>query len=71
MLCDKIDEKVDAYVAGNLKHAAEAISLLWEASKKDRRTIPAPQSTSTSVRLFHRYHFTINTPRLFVVTASY
>lgn len=39
-LCDKIDKKVDAYVAGDLKHATEAMSLLWEVSKKDRSTIP-------------------------------
>jgi len=35
-LCDKIDEKVDAYAGGNLGHAAEAVSLLWEASQKDK-----------------------------------
>ena len=70
MLCDKIDEMVDAYVAGNMKHAAEAISLLWEVSKKDPRTIPAPKTSSTSVCLFYCCHFTTNTPRLFVVTTD-
>ena len=45
-LCDQIDEKVDAYAAGDLEHAAEAMSLLWEASKKGKSSTPAPQSTS-------------------------
>ena len=45
-LCDQIDEKVDAYAAGDLEHTAEAMSLLWEASKKDKSSTPAPQSTS-------------------------
>jgi hypothetical protein len=43
-LCDEIDEKVDAYASGDLKHAAGAISLLWEASKKSRQSIPASRS---------------------------
>lgn len=42
-LCDKIDEKVDAYAAGELKYAADAMSLLWEVSKKGKR----PVSTAT------------------------
>ena len=45
-LCDQIDEKVDAYVAGDLKHAAGAMSLLWGASKKDKYSTPAPRSAS-------------------------
>lgn len=51
-LCDKIDEKVEAYATGDLKHAADAMSLLWEVSKKGRRPGPVPisQSTSASVR---------------------
>ena len=45
-LCDQIDEKVDAYVAGNLEHAAEGMSLLWEASTKGKSSTPTPQSTN-------------------------
>ncbi|KAF9778364.1 hypothetical protein BJ322DRAFT_495081 [Thelephora terrestris] len=61
-LCDEIDEKVDAYVAGDLKHAAEAVSLLWEASK-DRRPIAVPQNTSIFVRPAPFYHLATNTFR--------
>lgn len=46
-LCDRIDEKVDAYATGGLEHAAEAITLLWEASKKNKCSVPVPQSTSS------------------------
>jgi len=49
-LCDKIDEKVDAYASGNLGHAAEAVSLLWEVSQKDRHPGPTARATNTSVR---------------------
>lgn len=45
-LCDKIDEKVDAYVAGELKHAAEAMSLLWEVSKRDKYSASDSQGSS-------------------------
>ena len=48
-LCDKIDKKVDAYASGDLGHAAEAMSLLWEISQKDRTTGPAARATNTSV----------------------
>lgn len=47
-LCEKIDEKVDAYANGDLSHAAEAVSLLWEASKS-RGSSLASQSMSASV----------------------
>ena len=47
-LCDRIDEKVDAYVTGDLGHAVEATLLLWEASKKTQCSAPVPQSTSAS-----------------------
>ena len=53
ILCDKIDEKVDAYAAGDLKHAADAMSLLWEVSKKARRPTPVSAglpSATASVR---------------------
>ena len=52
-LCDKIDEKVDAYAAGDLKHAADAMSLLWEVSKKGKRPAPILQNTSAPVRTAH------------------
>lgn len=48
-LCDKIDEKVDAYSAGDLKHAVDAMSLLWEVSKKSKRPSPNTLSPSISV----------------------
>ena len=35
-LWEKIDEKVDLYANGDLGHAAEAMSLLWEVSKRGR-----------------------------------
>ena len=51
-LCDKIDEKVDAYASGDLKHAVDTVSLLWEVSRKGKRQVPTSpfQSTNTSVR---------------------
>lgn len=48
-LCEMIDEKVDAYANGDLDHAAETMSLLWEVSK-DRHIVPAAQTVGTSVR---------------------
>ena len=54
-LCDKIDEKVDAYASGDLPHAAEAVSLLWEVSKKSRHIVPVPQGANTSVSLAPQY----------------
>lgn len=48
-LYERIDEKVDAYANGNLDHAAEAMSLLWEASKKSRRSALAPRDKDTLV----------------------
>ena len=50
-LCDKIDEKVDAYANGDPRHAVDALSLLWDVSKKRKHTAPAPRAASTSVRL--------------------
>ena len=50
-LCDRIDEKVDAYANGDLGHAAEAVCLLWEVSKKRRHTGPVFRAASNSVRL--------------------
>lgn len=51
-LCDKIDEKVDAYAAGDLNHAGDAMSLLWDVSKKGKRPAPVPihHIATTSVR---------------------
>ena len=51
-LCDAIDEKVDAYAMGDLKHAAEIVPLLWGAAKNRRGSTPAPtpQTAGTSVR---------------------
>jgi len=48
-ICNRIDKKVDAYASGNLSHAAEAMSLLWEVSQKDRPPGPATRDTNTSV----------------------
>lgn len=50
-LCDRIDEKVDVYANGDLRHAGDAVSLLWEVSKTRRHTTLVPQATTTSVRL--------------------
>ena len=50
-LCDKIDGRVDAYANGDLRHAADAVALLWEVSKKRRHTAPIPGAASTFVRL--------------------
>jgi hypothetical protein len=51
-LCNEIDERVDAYAMGSLKHAAEIVSLLWKVANNSRRStsIPVPQNAGTSVR---------------------
>ena len=46
-LC-KINEKIDAYASGDLKHAGEAVSLLWEVLEK-RRDSPPVHSSSASL----------------------
>ena len=45
-ICDKLDEKIDCYVNGELDHAADAVSLLWKFS---RGPVPAaPDSPGLS-----------------------
>ena len=47
-LCEKIDKKIDAYASGDLEYAGEAMSLLWEVSRKHGNpwtpSSPRPQS---------------------------
>ena len=45
----RLMKKVDAYAAGDLKHAADAMSLLWEVSKREK----CPVSTPTPHRMAH------------------
>ena len=63
-LCDKIDEKIDAYGNGDLPHAAEAVSLLWEVSKKSRHMVSVPQGANISVSLAPQYPPATNQFRL-------
>lgn len=44
-LCKEIDEKVGAYANGDLKYAAEVMSLLWEVSRKSEHLSPGPPRT--------------------------
>ena len=52
----KLDEKIDNYAAGELEHAAEAVSSIWELSRK-KETLPSisrGQETIPSTRNFPR-----------------
>ena len=46
-LCEKIDEKVDAYASGDLEYAGEAMSLLWGVWRKRRKNSPRSTFSST------------------------
>jgi len=46
-----VDEKIDDFYGGDLEHATEALSALWEFVSKDE-TIAAPSSASTPVSQF-------------------
>jgi len=42
-LGERIDEKVDSYANGELDHAMEAMTFLWELSRKgDESSVPSP-----------------------------
>ena len=44
-----LEEKIDGYAAGELKHAADAISCIWEISNKEDLVLPgSPSSASHS-----------------------
>ena len=40
----KLDEKIDSYAAGELEHAAEAVSSIWDLARKDEPLPPASKS---------------------------
>ena len=46
-----VDEKVDSFAEGELEHAGEIISALWEIAIKDEDTKP-PEGTSPTVSPF-------------------
>ena len=39
----KLDERIDSYAAGELEHAAEAISSIWDFARKDGALPPLPK----------------------------
>jgi len=47
----RVDEKIDSFYEGDLEHAAEALSTLWEIASKDGETT-APSSASPAVSRF-------------------
>jgi len=46
-----VDEKIDSFYEGNLEHATEVLSALWEIVNKDG-DITAPSNTSPAVSQF-------------------
>ena len=46
-----VERKIDSYVEGDLEHATEVVSALWEIVNKDGE-ITAPESTPSSVSSF-------------------
>jgi len=40
----KLDERIDSYAAGELEHAVEAISSIWELARKDEALPPLPKA---------------------------
>ena len=48
-LWDKIDEKIDCYLNGNLDHAVNATTLLWKLSKGGVNYSGAPPTTINPV----------------------
>ena len=46
-----VDEKIDSFYEGDLEHATEALSALWEIVNKDG-IIAAPSSTPSTVSRF-------------------
>jgi len=47
----RIEEKIDSFYEGDLEHAADVLSALWEILNKDG-DITAPSNTSPAVSLF-------------------
>lgn len=46
-----VDEKVESFAEGDLEHATEILSALWEIANKDGE-IKAPENTSPAVSQF-------------------
>ena len=42
-----LEEKIDSYAAGELRHAADAISCIWEISNKEDPVLPSPSSSAS------------------------
>ena len=49
-----VDNKIDSFVAGDLEHATEIFSALWEIVNKDGN-IAAPSKTSPAVSPFRSF----------------
>lgn len=47
MIREKLDRKIDGYSAGELDHAVDVISSVWEASNKEGSTTGGTEETST------------------------
>lgn len=45
-----VDEKIDSFMGGDLKHAADIVSALWEIANRDG-DVSAPSSTAPAVSL--------------------
>ena len=47
-LGERIDEKVDSYANGELDHAMEAMTLLWELLRGGESSPPIPEAPTSS-----------------------
>ena len=52
-----VDKKIDSFVEGDLEHATDLLSALWEIVNKDG-DIKAPSNTSPAVSSFSSRHYT-------------
>ena len=51
-----VEEKMDSFAKGELEHAGEILSALWEIAIKDEDAEP-PEDTSSTVSPFWFYFF--------------
>jgi len=57
--CASVEEKVKSFAEGELEHATEIISALWEIANKDDE-IKAPADTSSAVSSFNFHPFPVS-----------
>jgi len=51
---DNVNKKIDSFTEGDLDHATEIVSALWEIANKDS-DVKAPANTPSAVSPFHLF----------------